>query len=114
MFGHRLRHWLDGILVGVEPCAPTHPSLTARLDDGRGRDPVRLILDTHLNSPPDAKVLRPESGSDTIMFCKTSADPARRRALTAAGAGVLAVPEKGGRVDLVAHGTLAALGVTSR
>jgi diaminohydroxyphosphoribosylaminopyrimidine deaminase / 5-amino-6-(5-phosphoribosylamino)uracil reductase len=114
LFGHRLRHWLDGILVGVKTVRADDPSLTARLDGGGGRDPVRLILDTHLSTPPGAKMLRQKSESDTIIFCQPSADPARRRALTAAGARVLAAPEKGGRIDLAAlMKPLAEMGVTS-
>jgi diaminohydroxyphosphoribosylaminopyrimidine deaminase/5-amino-6-(5-phosphoribosylamino)uracil reductase len=114
LFGHRLRHWLDGILVGVKTVRADDPSLTARLDGGRGRDPVRLILDTHLRTPPGAKMLRQKSESDTLIFCSPSADHARRRALTAAGARVLAAPEKGGRIDLAAlMKPLAEMGVTS-
>lgn len=114
LFGHRLRHWLDGILVGVKTVRADDPSLTARLDGGGGRDPVRLILDTHLSTPPGAKMLRQKSESDTIIFCQPSADPVRRRALTAAGARVLAAPEKGGRIDLAAlMKPLAEMGVTS-
>ena len=114
LFGHRLRHWLDGILVGVKTVRADDPSLTARLDGGRGRDPVRLVLDTHLSTPPGAKMLRQKSESDTIILCRPSADPARRRALTAAGARVLAVPEKAGRIDLAAlMKPLGEIGVTS-
>jgi diaminohydroxyphosphoribosylaminopyrimidine deaminase/5-amino-6-(5-phosphoribosylamino)uracil reductase len=113
-FGHRLRHWLDGILVGVKTVRTDDPSLTTRLNDLPGRDPVRLILDTHLNTPVAAKVLRQQSESDTIIFCKSAADPARRRALAAAGARVMAVPEKAGRIDLAALMTvLGQLGLTS-
>lgn len=113
-FGHRLRHWLDGILVGVNTVRMDNPSLTTRLADVDGRDPVRLILDTHLNTPVDAKVLRQQSESGTIIFCQSSVDPSRRQALEAAGARVIAVPEKDGRIDLGAlMPPLGELGVTS-
>jgi len=112
--GHRLRHWLDSIMVGVKTVRADDPSLTTRLDDLPGRDPVRLILDTHLKTPVGAKMLRQQSESDTIIFCKSSADPTRRRALAAAGARVMAVPEKAGRIDLAALMTvLGQLGLTS-
>ncbi len=57
-FVHRLRHEVDGILIGINTVRKDDPSLTTRLPDNDGKDPVRIILDTHLTISPQAKVFR--------------------------------------------------------
>jgi diaminohydroxyphosphoribosylaminopyrimidine deaminase/5-amino-6-(5-phosphoribosylamino)uracil reductase len=47
-FVHRIRHAVDGIMVGVETVKKDDPSLTTRLEE-KGADPTRIILDTHLS-----------------------------------------------------------------
>ena len=98
---HRLRHAVDGIMVGIGTVRCDDPSLTARLPDMKGRDPIRIILDTRLTIPEEAKVLRLESESDTIIVSGENAEPFRRDALMARGAQVIATPLDGdGRIDL--------------
>ena len=54
---HHLRHGVDGIMVGIGTVLADNPSLTTRLDGDGGVDPTRIILDTRLSIPEDAKVL---------------------------------------------------------
>lgn len=56
---HHYRHQHDGILVGVNTIIADDPSLTTRLPQG-GRNPTRIILDTTLKTPHDAKVITDE------------------------------------------------------
>lgn len=53
---HEWRHRHDAILVGVNTIVVDNPSLTTRLPNG-GRNPVRIILDTHLRTPLDAHII---------------------------------------------------------
>ena len=53
---HHLRHQHDGIMVGVNTVLKDNPSLTTRLLVG-GKNPIRIILDTHLRTPLDAQVI---------------------------------------------------------
>jgi diaminohydroxyphosphoribosylaminopyrimidine deaminase / 5-amino-6-(5-phosphoribosylamino)uracil reductase len=53
---HKFRHQHDGILVGVNTVLKDNPSLTTRMASG-GKNPIRIILDTYLRTPLDAKVV---------------------------------------------------------
>ena len=106
---HELRHAVDAILVGVNTVRTDNPRLTTRLEDGRpARDPLRVILDTHLSMDDKAAVLQVDSDSGTLIFCGPQAPEDRRRRLEAAGAAVQAVAARDGRVDIDA--VMAALG----
>lgn len=101
---HELRHAVDAILVGIGTVTADDPSLTCRLESG-GKDPMRLILDSRLSIDEEARVLRLKSDSGTVLVCGKIPDDAhetlrKKERLTAAGARVLEVPLKEGRVDL--------------
>ena len=66
-FVHRIRHKVDAIMVGVDTIKTDDPSLTTRLENKTGRNPRRVILDTRLTIPETAKVLQPDTDSDTII-----------------------------------------------
>lgn len=53
---HRYRHTHDAILVGVNTVIADNPSLTTRLPNG-GKNPIRVIIDTSLRTPLEAKVI---------------------------------------------------------
>jgi diaminohydroxyphosphoribosylaminopyrimidine deaminase/5-amino-6-(5-phosphoribosylamino)uracil reductase len=99
--GRALRGTLDAILVGVGTVLADDPQLTSR---ARGvRDPVRVVLDGALRTPPRARLLPKIGGSKarTIIACGSRAPDARARALEAAGAEIWRVPAaRDGRIDL--------------
>ena len=69
--GHRLRAAHDAILVGVETVLADDPELTARLPGRSVDQPLRVVLDSRLRTPPTARVA---SGGDSLIL--TVAEPA--------------------------------------
>jgi diaminohydroxyphosphoribosylaminopyrimidine deaminase/5-amino-6-(5-phosphoribosylamino)uracil reductase len=113
-FVHRLRHAVDGILVGINTVRADDPSLTARLPDGQGKDPVRIILDTHLAISPAAGLLRQASAADTILVVGPDVARDKQRAFEKDGVRVIRSRLKNDLIDLDAlMDQLGAMGLAS-
>ncbi len=113
-FVHRLRHAVDGILVGINTVRADNPSLTTRLPDGRGKDPVRIILDTHLSISPDAKLLQQESDADTILVVGKALTQDKKTTFEKDGIRVIQSELKNGLIDMDAlMDRIGAMGLTS-
>jgi diaminohydroxyphosphoribosylaminopyrimidine deaminase/5-amino-6-(5-phosphoribosylamino)uracil reductase len=101
-FGHRLRHQADAILVGLNTLLSDDPQLTTRLPGRRGKDPVRVILDSRLGLPLTARVLHLDSPAPTWLACtgEGAKDKKKVKALKELDAEVLVLPGEDGRVAL--------------
>jgi riboflavin-specific deaminase-like protein len=95
-------------MVGIRTVLADNPRLTVRLVEGR--DPLRVIIDSHLRIPLGAKVIAEGAAHNTLIAATASADRERARELEALGAKVLLLGSDPGtpRVDL--PGLLAELG----
>ncbi len=99
---HRLRHQVDAILVGVGTVVADDPQLTTRLPGGKGKDPIRIILDSHLRLPLTAQVLTQKSTAPTWIVCTNAAPPEKMAAIQSLGAEIILTPARDNRVDLSA------------
>lgn len=116
LYVHRLRNTLDAICIGVGTALIDNPSLTTRLPAGvEQRDPVRIVIDTHLRLSPGSKIVNQQSNAPIWIFCGTDAPCPAEANLRRAGAAVHRLPVDGsGLVDVGALTVrLGAAGITS-
>ncbi|OOC62526.1 bifunctional diaminohydroxyphosphoribosylaminopyrimidine deaminase/5-amino-6-(5-phosphoribosylamino)uracil reductase RibD [Paenibacillus ihbetae] len=96
---HKLRNKVDAILVGINTVLADDPLLTTRLPGESGKNPIRVILDSNLRLPADAKVTDC-SAAKTWVVTKEDADPERVHMLQQKGIEVLFVPVNRFGLDL--------------
>ena len=94
--GHRWRARACAILTGSGTVLADDPSLTVRAVDTE-RQPLRVVLDARLETPPSAKLLR-----GGALLVAAQADAVRAERLRAAGGEIQQLPGDPGRVDLPA------------
>jgi diaminohydroxyphosphoribosylaminopyrimidine deaminase/5-amino-6-(5-phosphoribosylamino)uracil reductase len=99
-FVHEIRHGADAIMVGIGTVRADNPKLTTRLDGKKSRDPIRVILDTHLSISPEAKILHLSTPSDTLIVTARSISRDKRKAIETLGAKVLSLENCENGIDL--------------
>jgi len=93
--GHAWRARACAILTGAGTVRDDDPRLTVR-DVETERQPLRVMVDSHLETPPTARIL--EGGN--ALVAAASENAANIAALRAAGAEVIVLPNPQGKVDL--------------
>ncbi|MGQ0548791.1 MAG: bifunctional diaminohydroxyphosphoribosylaminopyrimidine deaminase/5-amino-6-(5-phosphoribosylamino)uracil reductase RibD [Armatimonadota bacterium] len=96
-YAHELRNVYDAVLIGVQTVLADDPRLTCRLPGGR--DPLRVIVDSRLRTPPSARVVA-SSPAQTIIVTTAAAPRDRIEALRRAGVEVLTQDHGAERVRL--------------
>jgi diaminohydroxyphosphoribosylaminopyrimidine deaminase/5-amino-6-(5-phosphoribosylamino)uracil reductase len=103
---HRLRSQVDAVLVGVGTVLKDNPALTARLSDRplklAPRQPLRVVLDSKLKTPPNAKVCAKQDQAKTVIVTTSPVSQSRLRPFELAGVEVLSSSAKNGRVSFPA------------
>ena len=91
---------MDAVLVGVGTVLADDPLLTSRLKNRRGKDPIRVIVDTHFKMPHNAKVLNHHSDSQTLVIVNEGISTESLRPLENNMVSMIRCPAKEGRIDL--------------
>ncbi|MDY6839257.1 MAG: bifunctional diaminohydroxyphosphoribosylaminopyrimidine deaminase/5-amino-6-(5-phosphoribosylamino)uracil reductase RibD [Thermodesulfobacteriota bacterium] len=113
-FVHGLRHAVDAIMVGIGTVVKDNPQLTTRLEGRKGSDPIRIVLDSRLSIPPEAKLLHLSSDSDSVLVTSPSILPQKKSLFERPGVRLLAVDCHEGQIDLKAlMKALGEMGITS-
>ena len=93
-YAHRLRSLHDAVLVGIGTVLRDDPELTVRLV--KGKNPLRVILDSRLSIPLEAKALKGEA--KTLLATTEKASPEKEAILRQKGIEVIRIGCE--RVDL--------------
>ena len=96
---HRLRSEVDAVVVGVGTVIADDPLLTCRLSRG-GRNPVRIIVDTHLRIPENSRLLNDDSQALNYIIVGKDVDKKLIKRIERGNTSVIKCPVKDGRVDL--------------
>ena len=88
---HKLRREHDAILVGIGTVLRDDPQLNVRLL--KGRDPLRIVIDSALRIPLSSRVLANGAANGTLVATAISSDSERARAIQDTGAEVLHLPK---------------------
>lgn len=99
---HLMRAEHDAVITGIGTVLSDDPLLTCRLPGMAGRSPVRVVLDSMLRTPLDAKLMHGVREVPLWIMADESAPADRAAALTAAGVEVVRVAGRAGRLDLTA------------
>lgn len=108
---HQLRNDLDAVLVGIGTVKKDNPALDCRIRGGI--NPYRVIVDSSLQIPLNARVLK-HGDNKTIIATTKKADVKKIDTLTRRGHRILVVNNRAGTVDLISlMKELGKLGITS-
>ena len=100
--GHHWRAQACAVLTGVGTVKEDDPSLNVR-DVKTERQPWRIIVDSRLETPLNAKVLSKPKASGVILVCASldsQESQAKAKAFEALGVEVIAMANTNGKVDL--------------
>ena len=100
--GHHWRAQACAMITGVGTVKEDDPSLNVR-DVVTQRQPMRIIVDSKLETPPNAKILNQLDQSGVLIVCAELDSPGNRqkaKAFTERGIEVIAMANAFGKVDL--------------
>lgn len=94
---HELRNLYSGILCGINTVQKDNPLLNCRIPNGK--NPVRIILDSHLSIDENSQIVQTSKEIKTIIAC-TDFDENKKMLLENSGINILLCKPKNNTVDL--------------
>ena len=99
-FVHRLRSEADAVMVGIGTVIADDPQLTSRPTRGKGRNPHRIVIDTHLRIPHNARLLNDDSAVSNFIVTGDRVSKQMVNRIETGNTSVIRCPVKDGHVDL--------------
>jgi diaminohydroxyphosphoribosylaminopyrimidine deaminase / 5-amino-6-(5-phosphoribosylamino)uracil reductase len=97
-----LRGRVDAILTGYGTVRDDDPRLSVRAPGDASSPPLRVVFDSYLHTPPDARLFAPidssaaaaglEAAGPVVIFTRPGPDAKRARSLLEVGAEIVALP----------------------
>ncbi len=97
---HAMRDRLDAVLIGIGTVLADDPELTVR--ERRGRDPLRVVVDTNARTPIASRIVRERDPQRTVVFVSRDADVRRTNRLREAGVSIVRLTRTADGLDLTA------------
>ena len=96
---HKLRHEYTGIMVGIGTVLADDPLLNCRIEGGR--QPMRIVVDSHLRIPEDSKLVQTAENYPLIVATTEKGSKEKKEQLKTQGVHIWDMPsDEYGRVDL--------------
>ncbi len=107
----KLRAEADGVLVGIGTVLADDPMLILR--KAKGKNPMRIVIDPHLKTPLQSKLVTTAESTPVHLLTTSSAPPYQIELMQSAGVSVTALPDEGGQIRFgVILDCLGKIGVT--
>jgi diaminohydroxyphosphoribosylaminopyrimidine deaminase / 5-amino-6-(5-phosphoribosylamino)uracil reductase len=95
---HRWRRECDAVMVGAGTVIADNPRLTCRI--AGGRDPVRVVIDAQLRTPPTARIYTQRSKASTVLVTTQDNLARARERYERRSVEVIAVAAHDGKIEL--------------
>ncbi len=95
---HMLRHYLSGIMVGINTVLADNPMLNCRVEGCTS--PVRIVVDSSLKIPVESNIVQTANKYRTIVATLQSDSCIKASMLKQMGVEIVSVDEYNGRVNL--------------
>ncbi len=97
---HLLRGEHDAVMVGINTLLIDDPQLTVRHSSWPGKTITRVILDSNLRFPVNAKILHTLNKGDVIVFTLEPSSSEKRKVLQKKGVKVINLPGKNSKINI--------------
>ncbi len=99
-FANSLRRYYDAVMVGVNTVIRDDPQLTCRTPRIPKRQPIRIVVDSQLSTPQDAKIFSAPGQVIIATLKSATGQETPNRQILSKKATILEVKEKNGQVNL--------------
>ena len=100
-YGHKLRLFNDGIMVGINTVLKDNPSLTCRLSGLNKFLSSRLVMDTNLRLPINCNLAKTAKNIETIIFTSKNSSVRKINLLKNKGIEIIKIPTTKSGLSLI-------------